>query len=392
MKRAHKIKLNPTAEQAAFLTASCDASRFAYNWGLGQWNEQYEAHRAGQREKPPNALELKKQFNAIKYEAFPWINQVAYRSVEWGFECLGVAWRNYFQSVTGKRNGKPLARPRFKSRFDDKQSFRAGVGPQIKVEGHELRIPRLDTSINMGECLRYPQAKINSVVISHYAGQWWASFFVDVPEVVKVNAAATGVIGIDLGIKTLAVLCDGTEYPNPQRYRALERKLARLQRSLSRKQKGSKKREKAKAQVAKLHYKIACQRADAIHKMTTDIATKASVVAIEDLNVSGMVRNRRLAKSISDAAFGEIRRQLGYKVKRVVIVGRFFPSSQICNSCGRVNAEIKNLAVRVWVCPCGAENDRDQNAARNIRDEGIRLTNKVAVVATSRPKTNPEPM
>ncbi len=375
MKRAHKIKLNPTSEQIQFFTASCDATRFAFNWGLGQWNEQYAAYRQGERDKPPNSLELKKQFNAIKYEAFPWINKVAYRSVEWGFECLGVAWRNYFQSKGGKRKGQPMARPQFKSRFDDKQSFRAGVGKEIKVDGHELRIPRLDTPLNMTERLRYNQAKINSVIISHYAGQWWAAFFVDVPEV--LTAVASGVIGVDLGIKTLAVLSDGTEYANPKRYAALERKLARLQRSLSRKQKGSKKREKAKAQVAKLHYQIACQRADAIHKMTRDIAGKAGTVGLEDLNVKGMTRNRRLAKSVSDASFGEIRRQLEYKVKRVVIVGRFFASSQTCSECGRVNPAVKDLAVRLWLCPgCGAQHDRDVNAARNIRDEAIRLTNK----------------
>lgn len=373
MKRAHKIKLNPTPDQARFLTESCDAARFAYNWGLGQWNEQYRAYRKGERDKPPNALDIKKQFNALKYEAFPFVTQTAGRCTEWGFECLGRAWKNHFESMTGKRKGSPVGKPEFKSRFDDKQAFRAGVGSrEIRVKGHELRIPRLNTAINMAECLRYSHAQIGSVVISHYAGQWWASFFVDVPD--AVNAAASGVIGVDLGIKTLAVLSDGTEYPNPKRYAALERKLARLQRGLSRKQKGSKNREKAKAKVAKLHYQIACQRGDATHKMTCTIARKADVVGLEGLNVDGMKRNRRMAKAVSDASFGEIRRQLGYKVNRVVIVGRFFASSQICNQCGRVNPEVKKLSVRAWICSgCGAHHDRDVNAARNIRDEAIRL-------------------
>lgn len=367
MRRSHKIRLNPTKEQEEFLTLSCDAARFAYNWGLNAWNEQYRAHKVGECDKLPHALELKKRFNAIKHEAFPWVLDPSNRTTEWGFERLGIAWRNYFDSVTGKRKGKPMARPRFKSRHDPKQGFRAGVGSEIKTSGHDLFIPKLKAPLNMAEPLRYADGTITSAIISHYAGQWWASLLVDLPEPEPRPAAALPAIGVDLGIKTLAVCSDGSEYPNPKRYRTMERKLARIQRSLSRKQKGSKNRERAKARVAKLHYHISCQRADAIHKMTTDIAGKADMVAIEDLNVKGMVKNRRLSKSISDASFGEISRQLKYKARTVVVVPRFFASSQLCSGCGYKFAGAKDLSVRSWACPeCGEIHDRDRNAAKNI--------------------------
>lgn len=372
MKRAHKIKLNPTPEQIESLTLNCDVARFAYNWGLARWNEQYRLHLELGSDKP-HIFAIRKEFNAVKRDAFSWVIQANKHSYEWGFECLGVAWKNYFESIKGKRGGEKMGKPKFRSRFDDKQGFRAGVGVgDVRVNGHSMTIPKLKTPINMAEKLRYPDGEMKSVIISSYAGQWWASFLFDVPD--REIKTAPGVIGVDLGIKTLAVLSDGTEYQNPKRYRTLEKKLVRLQRSLSRKKKGSKNREKAKEKVVQLHYKISCQRSDAVHKMTSEVAVKGEVVALEDLNVKGMVKNRSLAKSVSDASFGEIRRQLSYKAKDVVFVDRFFPSSKMCHNCGKINGDIKDLSIRHWVCPsCGSEHDRDINAAINIKNEAVRL-------------------
>jgi putative transposase len=181
------------------------------------------------------------------------------------------------------------------------------------------------------------------------------------------------VLGVDVGITSLAVASDGEVFENQKHLSKAQRKLRRLNRWAARKQKGSKNREKAKLTLARHHYRIANQRGDAIHKMTTAIARKAQVIGLETLNVTGMLKNHRLARSIADASFAEIARQLGYKAVQVIQVAMFFPSSKTCNSCGAINRELQ-LHERTWECPCcGTSLDRDVNAARNIRAEGMRL-------------------
>jgi putative transposase len=181
------------------------------------------------------------------------------------------------------------------------------------------------------------------------------------------------VIGVDLGVKALAVASDGVVFENQKHLAAAQKKLLRLNRWLSRKQKGSTNWRKAKRKLARLHLRIANLRADAIHKMTTHLAGKASIIALETLNVVGMLKNHNLSLAIADASFAEIVRQLGYKAQQVVRIAPFYPSSKTCNGCGHVHRDL-TLADRTWVCPgCGATLDRDLNAAQNIRDEGMRL-------------------
>jgi putative transposase len=369
IQRAHKIRLNPTPEQERYFRQAAGNARFAWNWAVA-------ILRQARKEQTtlPLVGDLKTQFNRIKRDEFPFIMRTTKCAPEGAFANLNRALRNYFDDIKKRKNGKRrkdgkrVGFPKFKSRKRGYGAFYL-ANDKFTVDGPWIRIPRLGW-VNMTESLRF-EGKILGATVSYRAGYWFVSIQVALPA--PSRTAPERVLGVDVGVKSLAVDSDGEVFENQKHLAIAQKKLRRLNRWLARKQKGSKNWYKAKHKLARLHYRIANLRADAIHKMTTRLAAKASIIALETLNVVGMLKNHKLARAIADAAFSEITRQMGYKAERVVLIDPFYPSSKTCNGCGYINPDL-TLADRVWACPaCGTILDRDVNAAKNIRDEGIRL-------------------
>ncbi|MDB5745739.1 MAG: transposase-like protein [Massilia sp.] len=229
----------------------------------------------------------------------------------------------------------------------------------------------------MREALRFT-GRIVSAAVSRTAGHWYASITVDAPDRSLPPAENQGAVGIDLGVSSLATLSTGEVVSGPKALRALLGRLRRLGRSLSRKVRGSRNRARAKLKLARLHARVANIRRDALHRLTTDLARRFHTIGIEDLNVKGMLGNRRLARAIADMGFGELRRQLEYKAAwrgaRVVVADRWYPSSKTCSCCGHRLATL-DPGVRQWTCPaCGASHDRDRNAAVNLLNMAVSST------------------
>ena len=363
MHRVHKIKLDPTQEQAIYFARACGVARFAFNWALAAWKEEYEA--GGK----PNEAALRKRLNAIKGEQFPWMAEVTKVAPQNAIKNVGVAFQNFFRRV--KQGGKP-GYPRFKKKGMH-DSFRADNGPQnseshaVECVGKTIKLPRCGV-VRMREELRFVGRTL-AATVSRMADGWYVAVLVDTTDCLS-GPLHRGTVGVDLGIKEFATLSTGEIIPALKPHRAAHQRLVRLSRSLSRKQKGSSNRAKAKTKLAKLHQRIGNIRTNALHKLTTKLATEFDTIAIEDLSVSGMLRNRHLARSIADAGFSEFRRQLEYKAvmtgAHVHVVDRFFPSSKTCHSCGTIHR--MKLSDRIMVCDCGNIMDRDLNAAMNLKN------------------------
>lgn len=359
--RSHIIQLKPNNQQATYFEKACGCQRFVYNWGLAAWKKAYEA---GDK---PTGRGLKKQFNAIKHTEYPWITEVSKCITDSGFENLNRAFQNFFRTKSGK------AYPKFHKK-GVKDSFTVD-NTKFVVDGKKIRIPKLGW-VRMTEELRF-DGKLISATVKKRASKWFVSIAVEITDVSE--SQASGAVGIDLGIKTLATLSDGTVFENPKTYYKYDKQLRRAQKSLSRKKKGSKNRAKAKLKLSKLHYRINCVVDDHIHKMTRHVADNYHTVILEDLNVKGMLKNRHLSKAVSRSNFHKIRRFLQYKCEDVRFVDKFYPSSKTCSSCGRIKD--MSLHLRVYECECGLSLDRDLNAARNIVAQGLGETKPVETKA-----------
>jgi putative transposase len=383
--RSHVIRLNPTKEQEIYFRKACGVARHAYNWALARWKE-YRASGKWAKMK-----DLKREYNRLKKEQLPWVYEVTKCAPEQEFANLGQAFANYWRMKqegtqpklkAPRKDGEEAGFPHFKSKKRDRLSFYL-ANDKFAVDGQTLRVPKLGP-VNMTEKLRF-QGKIIRAVISSRAGWWFVSISVEVQH--EVPAHHGGAVGIDLGLKTLATLSSGVVFENQRHYRQNLGRIIGLSKGLSRKVEGSRNWWKNTKKLARAHYRVACQREDTLHKMTTQVARTYALIGLEDLNTKGMLANHCLAQATSDASFFEVKRQLLYKSEEsggsVQLVDRWYASSKTCHHCGWVKQDL-TLADRVWVCEqCGAVNERDVNASLNVRDEAFRLRTDVPVVASS---------
>ena len=372
---AVKVALDPTPMQERLLLSHAGAARFAFNVGLAHVKAALDA---GER-LDLSSYALRKWWNANKDtvavggDGEPWWQENSKESYSYGLESLAKGLSNWAKSRKGDRKGRKVGFPKFKTKAGSVPRFAYTTGSfgLVKGDPKALKLPRIGRvhcMENVAE--RVGDAKVLRMAISQRAGRWYASLTVERDDKPVMKPPKGGAVGVDLGVKTLATLSDGTVVENPRYLRKSERKLKKAQRELSRKAKGSKRRAKAREKVANLHAHVANQRLDALHKLTTRLAETFSDISIEDLHVAGMVKNRHLAKSISDAAFGEFRRQLEYKTTRagarLHVVDRWYRSSKTCSGCGGVKAKL-SLSERTYRCDsCGLVLDRDLNAAINI--------------------------
>lgn len=354
------IRLDPTVKQANALARAAGVSRFTYNWALAEWKLQYAN---GDK---PSAAALKKQWNAIKAEQFPWVLESPRDANSQPFADLNRAFSNFFKSCKGQRKGRRVGYPSFRKRGIDDSFYVANDKFELRSRGKRgaVRLPVIG-NVKTFEKFRF-QGKILSGRVFRKAGQWFLAVACET-QVVQPTQFKNEVVGVDLGLKTAVVTSRGEFFSGPKPLRATLKKLRRANQKLHRRKKSGCNRKKAQHQVARIHQRIANIRKDFLHKVTSKICRENQTVVIEDLNVAGMLRNEKLARAISDVGMGTFRTFCEYKAAgRVVIADRWFPSSKRCSGCGNVKTEFP-LSERTYHCEsCGLIIDRDLNASKNL--------------------------
>src|SRR5689334_4485199 len=363
----YNYRVYPDAAQREALARSFGCARVVFNDGL---RLRQQAREAGEKYVSDAVLSRRLITEAKLTPERAWLGEVSSVVLQQALADLNTAYRNFFATVTGKRKGRGMAPPRFRSRKDNRQAIRFTRNSRFKVLGNgRLRLPKIgDVHVRWSRSL--PSDPSSVAIIRDAAGRYFASFVVQATD--EALPPADSEVGIDLGLTHFAVLSDGTKVTAPKFLRRAARKLKPLQQELSRKQRGSHNRKKAVVKVARAHARVADTRRDWQHKLSTAIIRDNQAVYVEDLCVVGLGRTR-LAKSVHDAAWSSFVGMLEYKAARwgrtFAKIDRFAPSTRRCSQCGRINDKMA-LDVRAWDCPCGSHHDRDINAARNIKAAG----------------------
>jgi len=368
LRKVYRYRMRPTKAQEAALYRMAGARRFVYNWALARRKTHYAEHGRG-----IPAKQLSAELTALKTEPeTAWLKEADAQALQQALRDLDRAFEAFFEGRAGY--------PRFRSKKQGHIAFRT---PQrARLKDGEVYVPKVGW-VRVRQS-RPVEGETKSATFKRDAvGHWYVYLTAEIEVPDAVPLSPSNPIGVDLGLKDLFVLSNGERVPVPRFARKSKRKLRRAHRDLSRKKRGSRRREKARRRVARVHLKVANQRNNFLHKVTTDLLRRHDCVCVEALSAKGLARTK-LSRSVLDAAFGEFLRQVEYKAKwnfkRSIKVGRFFPSTKLCSACGTVNPNL-TLSDRAWLCGCGARHDRDLNAAKNVLAEGMRL------VAVGHPET-----
>lgn len=393
--QAYRFALDPSLAQESDLRSHCGGQRFAYNWGLARVKANLD-QRAAEKSydlpvdqlTPPlnwTAYSLRKDWNLTKHVVAPWWGENSKEAYSSGLANLATALRNWSMSTTGRRRGPAVWFPRFKGkRAEMSCRFTTGSFGLDESDRRHVKLPRIgmvrthESTRKLARHVETGTARIRSATVSYRSSRWFVSFSVEITRRTLAPTRSDTAVGVDMGVKWLAVLSTGEVIDNPKHLEVTQRELRRLQRQTARRsgpdnqarRPPSRRWCKARARIARLHTRVANARRDGLHKLSTRLVRTYGAIVVEDLNVSGMVRNRRLARHVAGVGMAELRRMIEYKATwagvHMHVADRWYPSSKTCSDCGVVKAKLR-LSERMFHCDrCGFVLDRDLNAARNL--------------------------